>query len=172
MVVDPDDANRVYLGGATVDGGASLFRCEITPSPRRLPRRLHQPGQPGPPGHPRARVPPRVRRELWVGCDGGVFTTPDARGGPELFEARNTGLGTMTLNGIALHPTEDSYAFCGAQDNGGLRYTGSEIWDHQLGGDGGATVINQARPDPAAQHLHRGERAPGADRRGPRSRAR
>ena len=44
--------------------------------------------------------------------------------------------------GLGHHPTEDAYAFCGAQDNGGLRYQGDEVWDHQLPGDGGATVID------------------------------
>jgi hypothetical protein len=142
-VVDPNDVNRIYLGGSHSNGPASLYRCEVTPSPAGVRADCTNLGSRVHPDVHALTLRPGSDRELWVGCDGGVFTTTDARGGPHLFEARNTGLGTMTLNSMAQHPTEDSFGFAGAQDNGGLRFTGSDIWDHQLPGDGGATVIHQ-----------------------------
>jgi hypothetical protein len=140
--VDPQDRNRVYLGGSHSDGPASIYRCEVTMSGgspsascRNIGARVH-------PDIQALLIRPGSDRELWVGCDGGVFVTPDARGGPELFEPRNTGLSTVTLVSLASHPAETSYAFSGVQDNGGARYTGSEIWLHQLAGDGGYTVLH------------------------------
>ncbi len=86
---------------------------------------------------------PGSRTSFWVGCDGGVFVSGMPRGnGDTLFDARNAGLCVLTLTRLAHLPGEDSYAFAGAQDNGGLRYAGSEVWDHQLPGDGGGVVLD------------------------------
>jgi hypothetical protein len=154
IAVDPRNENRIYVGGSGLrqpagdEFGAAIYRCDVTPpagaavttaaTQVHIGRRSH------------ADVHELVFRpgssdELWVGCDGGVFFTSNAQGpGPNNFEARNTGLATLTLTGLAAHPTEETWAFAGAQDNGGLRYDGWEIWDHQLGGDGGATVLDPA----------------------------
>lgn len=148
--VDPVDPDRVYVGGSTLPVGGeysgALFRVDVATQGAGAARTfqasntligasvhadLHalvfRPGGP----------------DLWVGCDGGVFVGVNPRAsGDRVFDARNVGLGTLTLNGLAHHAGEESYVFCGAQDCGGLRYTGSEVWDHQLPGDGGDTVID------------------------------
>ncbi len=152
LAVDPLNENTVYIGGSGVDQpagdefSAAIYRITVTPpaaaavstasTSRLIGRRCH------------ADVHALVMRpgssdELWVGCDGGVFWTGNARGTGNLFESRNTGLATLTLAGLTAHPTEETWAFAGAQDNGGLRYDGWEVWDHQLGGDGGATVFER-----------------------------
>lgn len=152
IVVDPFDPNRIYVAGSGINVGvapafnfvAAIYRVEVTPpvgaatttaaAATHIGRAVH------------ADVHDLVLRpgsdELWVGCDGGVFVTRNARGAPPVFASCNTGLGTLTLTGLTAHPAEETWAFAGAQDNGGLRYDGWEVWDHQLGGDGGATVLD------------------------------
>ena len=83
--------------------------------------------------------------KLWVGCDGGLFLTNNATGIAN-FESRNTGLATMTMNHLGIHPTEPAVLFCGTQDNGTTRYTGEEAWLHSDAGDGGFVVINWNNP--------------------------
>lgn len=139
VAVDPDDANTVFLGGSHAGGPASVYRCVVSDSSGTLTASCTNIGE---------RVHPDIHgltfragtRQLWVGCDGGVFVTDDAHGGPELFEARNTGLAVVTMQSMAY--IDEGFGFGGVQDNGGARWTGSEIWDHQLAGDGGATLIH------------------------------
>ncbi len=148
IIVDPRNENLVYIGGASFTVGAessgALFRCRVVNTgpgafdcaETLIGGSVHgdihvltfRPGSPS---------------ELWLGCDGGVFVSGDARFGTDrVFEARNTGLTTFTLMGLDHLPGEESYAFCGVQDNGGIRWLGGDVWDHQLFGDGGATVVN------------------------------
>jgi hypothetical protein len=84
--------------------------------------------------------------KLWVGCDGGVFYSTNPAGVGDIFVARNTGLATLSLNYLGQHPTEDAVLFAGAQDNGGVRFTGEEAWLHSSGGDGGFAVVNWHDP--------------------------
>ncbi|MFG1817864.1 hypothetical protein ACGFIF_29170 [Kribbella sp. NPDC049174] len=154
--VDPTDPNVVYIGGSgkNTEGefSATVYRLEVSPagagfsckdiyigasSHADVHALVHRPGS---------------SSDLWIGCDGGVFATTNARGtGNRLFRSCNAGLGTLSLIGLGHLPGEDSYAFCGAQDNGGLRYLGSEVWDHQLYGDGGDTVVDWAPAGPGTR---------------------
>ncbi len=149
LVVDPNDQNVVYLGGSTVlvanEWSGSVFRCTVTAgaggsftcTSRHIGASTH--------GDIHVLAfRPGSSAELWVGCDGGVFAAADARlNGNNVFEHRNCGLTTFTLMGLDHLQGEESYAFCGVQDNGGIRWLGGDIWDHQLGGDGGSTVVNR-----------------------------
>jgi hypothetical protein len=148
MTVDPHDANLVYIGGSTVKVGdeysGSVYRCRVSPAGAgafNCDAKLI-----GGSAHGDIHVltfRPQSSAELWLGCDGGAFAAGDARFGENrVFEARNTGLTTYTLMGLDHLPGEESYAFCGVQDNGGIRWLGGDVWDHQLYGDGGATVVN------------------------------
>lgn len=155
LVVDPSNDDRFYIGGKGTGAGAAIHRCDVTgpvavtgPPPGTvyrasstlIGRSVH--------ADVHALVfRPGSSRELWVGCDGGVFVTPDATSsGARLFEPRNDGLATLTLMGVASHPHDPSFVFCGVQDNGGVRYRGDEVWEHRLAGDGGATVVQWAVP--------------------------
>lgn len=84
--------------------------------------------------------------QLWVGCDGGVFFTNNPTGSGNIFQSRNTGLATLTMNHMDQHPSEDAVIFVGTQDNGGDRFTGEEAWYHSLWGDSGYFVINWNDP--------------------------
>lgn len=149
IAVDPRDPNLVYLGGSAWDSGnqwsASLFRLRVSPSgtswaavPTYIGADVHAdvhtleftPGSPD---------------ELWVGCDGGVFKCANAPAGKE-FTPLNSGLATITMNHMAMHPSEDAVLFSGTQDTGTVRYTGDEAWLHSGPGDGGFVVIHQKDP--------------------------
>jgi hypothetical protein len=151
VAVDPADVDRVYLGGAStvLTPGvyvASLYRGTVRTgidgpafsNPTLLGANVHAdvhaieftPGNP---------------EQLWVGCDGGLFAT-DTASTTAVFEARNAGLSTLTMNRLGIHPQQDAVLFCGSQDNGTLRYTGAEGWLHSAWGDGGFVVVNWADP--------------------------
>ncbi|MDQ3248085.1 MAG: hypothetical protein M3Q45_02640, partial [Chloroflexota bacterium] len=143
IAVAPDDVNRLYIGGSIVlsdgikpaawgDWSGSLYRCEITVNTQTknasaaatyIGGSIH--------GDLHTLVfAPGDANQLWVGCDGGVFHSSkptvnplEAKHADGLFEARNTGLATLTMNYLSQHPTEEAVLFCGTQDNGGLRYT-------------------------------------------------
>jgi hypothetical protein len=151
--VDPGAENRIYVGGSGIwlpgvngEFAAAIYRCDVTPpvgaaaitpcTQTHIARSVHADVH-------ALRFRPGSSQELWVGCDGGVFRTGDAGATNVSFSSLNVGLATLTLTGLVAHPQEESWAFCGAQDNGGLRYDGSEVWEHQLGGDGGATVFER-----------------------------
>lgn len=166
IAVDPDDLNRVYIGGSIVlsdgiqpaqvgDWSGALYRCEIAVHPTRhtvqaaatyIGGAIH--------GDLHALCfAPGNAQELWVGCDGGVFFSNIPTANPVdpahfagIFVSRNVGLSTLTMNYLAHHPTEEALIFCGTQDNGGLRYTGDPVWLYSSGGDSGYFVINWRDP--------------------------
>jgi hypothetical protein len=148
LAVDPNNPNVVYVGGSTVgSSAAALYRIDITISGATVSGAKRHIGDPVHPDVHVVRHAPGRSDVLWVGCDGGLWVTNNPTGqGSSLFEARNTGLGILTPNGLDQHPSNPSYFFCGVQDNGGVRYTGSEVWEHQLGGDGGDTVVRWDDP--------------------------
>lgn len=166
MAVAPDEVNRLYIGGSTLfarvgtqaQWSASIFRCEVDPaSMRMLPVYI------GASAHADIHAlvfPNQQAGELWVGCDGGVFSTDDAARAnvpleavDRLFRARNAGLTSMTANGIGQHPTQDAILFSSTQDNGCQRFTGGAAWSLPDGvfGDSGAVVVF---PNPADNGQH------------------
>jgi hypothetical protein len=154
IAVDPNNSNRIYLGGSSkMDDEeimpSSVYSCIVTSagSGRSLKYRMTA-VYTGANVHADIHAlefTPGDSNRLWVGCDGGVFQTKNATGAAD-FEARNTGLSTLTMNHLTLHPTEEAVLFCGTQDNGTSRYTGEEVWLHSCWGDGGYAVINWANP--------------------------
>ena len=174
LTVAPDNVNRIYIGGSTIEvplGGpptngqgwsASLYRCEvevtgggavrINPRATYIGNSVHADIQTltFTPGNPNA---------LWVGCDGGIFYSANparpgvAVGGnpsnigfqaPDLFEERNTGLSTISINHIGQNMSEDAVVLGATQDNGTQRYTGNAAWN-KVGeyGDSGYVSIRQ-----------------------------
>jgi hypothetical protein len=150
VAVDPVDANRVYLGGSTVASSnqwsGSVFRCAVTVSGTTVSMTRTYIGASVHPDVHTLVFAPDDPDTLWLGCDGGVFVSNDPTGTGNVFQARNTGLATLTMNHLGQHPSEDAVLFCGTQDNGGVRFTGEEAWLFSAPGDGGFFVVNWANP--------------------------
>jgi hypothetical protein len=146
IAVDPNDVNRVFMGGSAVGvNDASIYRGVVSGSGAGFSMATTFVGTGA---HPDVHVlafPPGDSNTVWCCCDGGVFRTTDARGAGT-FRARNTGLATMSANYLAGHPTQPAILFCGFQDNGTGRYTGEECWTHVAPGDGGYPVISWHDP--------------------------
>lgn len=152
ITVAPNNVNTIFVGGGSgaTSTAAALYRCvltvtgtgaatNITTTPVDIGATVHADihGLYFPADNP---------NQLWVCCDGGVFVSNNPYASTTTFLTRNHGLQTMTMNYFDQHPLEDAVIFCGAQDNGGLRYTGDEVWLHSAPGDGGYTVINRNDP--------------------------
>jgi len=150
VTVAPNDGNLIYLGGSTVNSGGewsgSVYRCSIarsgsvyTATPTYIGGSCHADIH-------KLVFTPGDASKLWVGCDGGVFYATSPTGSGNIFEAKNTGLATLTMEHLAQHPTEDAVVFCGTQDNGGVRFTGEAAWLHSVWGDAGYPIINWNDP--------------------------
>ncbi len=160
--VAPDDVNRIYLGGSTVNAppagppppqvySAAIYRCDVNVAGATMVNTYI-----GTSAHADIHAlvfTPGQANALWAATDGGLFYAADpakAAGAPgaldSLFVPRNTGLASMTVNTIAQHPTQDAIAFSANQDNGTQRYTGASAWamPQFLLGDSGRVVVNAA----------------------------
>jgi hypothetical protein len=164
IAVDPNNVNRLYLGGSTVLAGGylvadnivegewsgALYRCTVSSngSGAGLTYKMTH-TYIGSSVHADIHTlvfTPGDSNKLWVGCDGGVFYSTNPTGSGNIFQAKNTGLAALTMNHLGQHPTEDAVLFCGSQDNGAGRYTGEEVWLHSAAGDGGYCEINWHNP--------------------------
>ena len=150
LAVDPSDITRIYIGAYGGAGGGANIRRAIVSSTGSGASLTYSGaltllgGNVHPDVH-KVYVRSDASDELWIACDGGAFRTTTASG-TATFEARNTGLSTALCTYLDNHPTEAAVVFCGAQDNGTLRYTGEEAWLHSADGDGGAVVVNWNDP--------------------------
>ncbi len=150
VAVDPNNVNRVYLGGSTVfsggDWSGALYRGDVTVSGATVSMTSTFIGNSVHADIHAMTFAPGDSNKLWVGCDGGVFYSTNPGGSGDIFEQRNTGLATLTLEHLGQHPTEDAVLFCGSQDNGGERFTGEEAWLYSSGGDAGFQLVNWNDP--------------------------
>ncbi|TKB24675.1 hypothetical protein FCL47_17750 [Desulfopila sp. IMCC35006] len=153
FAIAPDNKNRLYIGGAWVWSNSEysgfLYRCDISGSGTTLSMATTFLGNSIHPDLHTLVFAQNDPRQLWVGCDGGVFYTSNALAADNLdnlFRACNDGLQTLQFNSIGQHPGQEGVIIGGTQDNGALRYTGDEAWILSAGGDGGAAFINRADP--------------------------
>jgi hypothetical protein len=150
VAVDPNNVNRIYLGGATVfsggDWSGALYRGDVTVSGTTASMTSTFIGNSVHADIHSIVFAPGDSNKLWVGCDGGVFYSTNPGGSGDIFQQRNTGLATLTLEHLGQHPTEDAVLFCGSQDNGGQRFTGEEAWLYSSGGDAGFQLVNWNDP--------------------------
>jgi hypothetical protein len=77
---------------------------------------------------------------VWVGCDGGVFSS--ATGANGSFQPRNIGIAITEITYLAQRPDTDAVVFCGCQDNGTVRFRGEPAWYESPHGDGGGIAID------------------------------
>ena len=155
IAVAPDNVNRIYLGGSTVASGTvaspdmwsgSLYRCEVIVSGPNVSMTSTYIGSSIHADVHTIVFAPGDANKMWVGCDGGVFSSTNPTGTGDIFTTCNMGLQTLTMEHLGHHPTEDAVLFCGTQDNGGLRFTGEEAWLHSFPGDSGFNIVNWNDP--------------------------
>ena len=148
IAVDPNNVNRVYLGG---DRGfappwpGNISRCSITSSSGNYSISSTSIGDNA---HADVHVlmfVPGDSNRLWTGTDGGCFLN-SSPSGAGAFEGRNTGLSCLLTNFIGMSPSEPAIIYSGLQDNGSARYLGEEMWIRVTGGDGGYTVVHPTNP--------------------------
>ncbi|MDP9108183.1 MAG: hypothetical protein M3N23_03815 [Pseudomonadota bacterium] len=149
IAVDPNDTTTIYLGAGSTffagDYSGTVYRGTVTPAGAAyamtatyigggvhgdIHHLIHAPGD---------------SNALWLGCDGGIFATTNPKTTAD-FKQRNVGFATLAMNYFSQHPSEPAVIFCGAQDNGTIRYTGEEAWRLVVEADGGYCVINWHDP--------------------------
>lgn len=155
MMPHPTDAQKEMLvvgGSAVASTYAAISRVEVTLR-RGADGKLNEVVADGTPigeavhADVHALVcPPGNYDRLWVGCDGGVFSASEPRRGTPRFHHRNSGLQTMSMLHMGVHPTEPAVLFCGTQDNGGQRFTGDPTWYLSASGDCGYCIVNRLNP--------------------------
>ena len=143
VAVDPNDANKVFLGGSpalpfgrSLNGGTSFVNSSTN---------LHVDTQ-------AFGVAPSNPSRVYFGSDGGVWRTDDVNATPIVWATlNNTSISATQFQGISLHPVSRNYTLGGTQDNGTqfLAPDGIE-WVRSDGGDGGFTVIDQNSPSPTS----------------------
>jgi hypothetical protein len=150
FAIAPDNKNRLYIGGAWVlsngEYSGFLYRCNISGSGTSFSMATTFLGNSIHPDLHTLVFAQNDPRQLWVGCDGGVFYTSNALATDNLdtlFRACNDGLQTLQFNSVGQHQAQEAVILGGTQDNGALRYTGDEAWILSAGGDGGAAFINR-----------------------------
>lgn len=80
---------------------------------------------------------------LYVGCDGGVFTTPD---GASNWTDLSNGLTITQYYRLGSSATNPDLVLCGSQDNG-THLLEAGVWDHVNGGDGMECLIDYSNED-------------------------
>lgn len=137
LAVDPINPERVFFGETrlwrSLDGGQNW---EVVSEPHGESIGLH--------ADQHALVfHPHDPSKIWAGNDGGVFYSSD---GGITWSHRNRGLQTLQFYALALHPSSESLALVGSQDNGLQRYMGHPAWRRVRGGDGFHCAIDPVNP--------------------------
>jgi hypothetical protein len=81
------------------------------------------------------------QRQVWVGCDGGVFVSTQS-GRCNTFASRVVGLAALEVGFHASHPTSSHFVAIGCQDAGTQARQGDTVWEMILEGDGGGTIFH------------------------------
>jgi hypothetical protein len=89
--------------------------------------------------------PASPRRQVWIGCDGGVFVS-DRSGRVQTFAAVNTGMAALQPVFVRNHPVHGHMVAAGLQDNGTQVRTGDTVWDELYEGDGGGLAFVPTAP--------------------------
>ncbi len=141
IIVDPENANIIFA----ITAAQRMWRVDISDREGTLNGEVNLIWGCCSDVHTLAFTPGN-RDQLWMGGDQGLYVSNKPRENGYVFEGRNHGLFGFLLTYIAQHPTEDAIVLSGTQDNGGILYTGSEVWREIVGGDSGFTLINWADP--------------------------
>ncbi len=136
VAVDPRDPNIVYLGGVELwksgDGGATWNVLSLAGGGRVIHEDqfsiAFKPGDP---------------ETIFVGNDGGIYKSTD---GGSTWANLNSALPITQMNTLALHPQNPQVMLSGTQDQGLIRFNGSQTWEQLFRGDAGAVHYDPANP--------------------------
>lgn len=146
--VDPNNADRIYVGGLdmhkSADGGLSWIRVSDW-------SKMYGGGGPDYLHADQHAIvfKPGSSEEILFGTDGGVFYTSNGVASHPTMAERNTGYNTLQFYTCALHPSLGSELFYGGlQDNGSLYYTGNPLTINDMvsGGDGAYCFFDYNNP--------------------------
>ncbi|CAN5670778.1 hypothetical protein BH20ACI4_BH20ACI4_21800 [soil metagenome] len=136
VAVDPNDPNRVYLGGspALVFGFSTNGGTSFTSSASGLHVDSHA-----------IAVSPSTPSTIYFGSDGGIYKSVNS--GTSWASLNNTQFYATQFMSVAVHPTDPNFSIGGTQDNGTNFYSPTQTWARVDGGDGGYAVIDQNAAD-------------------------
>jgi photosystem II stability/assembly factor-like uncharacterized protein len=142
IAVDPANSNVIYAGGAfsttlirSLDGGSSWTVLQAAANFGFLHADMH------------ALAFASDGSKLYLGNDGGVYSTTQTTATNPAFTALNSTLATAQFYPrLSIDPTNVAKAIGGTQDNGTDLYSGGLAWNDVVCGDGAATAIDTAVP--------------------------
>jgi photosystem II stability/assembly factor-like uncharacterized protein len=138
--VAPDDPDVLYLGAIEVHKGyraaSGMWTWSNISARMRFGHSIH-------PDQHAIAFSPADPNTIYIGNDGGVYRSHDAG---TTWESLNKGLCITEIEYLAQHPQYDAWLIAGTQDNGTLRYEGSEAWPLVQDGDGGDCGVNASSP--------------------------
>ena len=137
-VVDPSNANTVFIGGVdvlkTTDGGSTWAQVSRW-SGGCIGAQIHADNH-------MMVFKPGSSTEMIFSNDGGIYRSTDAGA---TITSRVTGYNVTQYYACAIHPTNTNYFLAGAQDNGTQKFTtaGINATSTATGGDGAFCHIDQ-----------------------------
>lgn len=149
IVVDPSDANVVFLGGQEVvtsagdanvilrstDGGGTWTDLTRGANGNVVHVDVH------------AIAIAADGSRVYVGSDGGVWSSADVTASPVNWANLNATLAiTQFYAGHSIHPTDVNIGYGGSQDNGLQRFNGGRVWSTIACGDAYASAIDPTNP--------------------------
>jgi hypothetical protein len=140
IAVDPNDPNRVYLGGSptlpfgiSVNGG-STFASSSTG--------LHVDSH-------AIAVAPSDPTIIYFGSDGGIWKSTNS--GASWVSLNNSTFSATQFQSVGVHPRDRHYTLGGTQDNGTeYLFPDGSTWTRSVGGDGGPAIIDSNSASPTS----------------------
>ena len=142
IAVQPTNANVIYAGGAA---GTTLVRSLDGGNTWTILQSASRGGVLHADMHALAFSPDGSK--LYLGNDGGAYSTTQITDTSPTFTALNSTLGiSQFYPGLSIHPSNPAISIGGTQDNGTVLYNGALTWNQVTCGDGGYTAIDFAIP--------------------------
>ncbi len=91
------------------------------------------------------KIDPANNNIIYHGDDGGIFKSTNA--GTTWTSLNNTGINSVQFSGLAIHPTDPTWAMGGTQDNGTNMRNSFGVWNRIDFGDGGYALIDRNATD-------------------------
>ncbi|HWX40939.1 MAG TPA: hypothetical protein VN345_07295 [Blastocatellia bacterium] len=139
VAIDPNQPNRIYLGGPADGTCSSALKRSIDGKTFIVQSQgLHADTH-------AIAIAPSNPSIIYEGNDGGIFKSTD--GGDTWASLNNSGFNATQFQSLALHPVDPNFLIGGTQDNGTEIFGSDRNWVHGDFGDGGFAVMDQNSAD-------------------------